>query len=70
MQTLDNNIDNDGFFKCPSCKESWVPYPIIENIGEEKTQVYCNYGCGFIFLEDYHCQLTELEQLKKTIKLK
>ena len=30
----------------------------------QKTGCYCNYGCGFIFLEDYHCQLTELEQLK------
>jgi len=43
----------NGFFKCPSCKESWTPSPPIENEGEEKTQILCLYGCGYIFLEDY-----------------
>jgi len=52
MLVLNSCIEN-GFFKCPSCKESWTPEPLIENEGEDKTQVYCLYGCGYIFLEDY-----------------
>lgn len=43
----------NGFFTCPSCKSEWTPPPNIENEGEEKTQILCEYGCNFIFLEDY-----------------
>lgn len=48
-----NSFEKDGFFQCPSCKESWTPFPQIENKGEEETQIYCLYGCGFIFLDNY-----------------
>jgi hypothetical protein len=52
-EILNNCVNDKGFFKCPSCKESWTPPPPIENVGENETQIYCGYGCGFIFLEDY-----------------
>tara|TARA_R110001599_G_scaffold26931_8_gene94881 strand:- start:10102 stop:10302 length:201 start_codon:yes stop_codon:yes gene_type:complete len=48
-----NSFVKNGFFQCPSCKESWTPSPAIENKGEDETQIYCLYGCGYIFLEDY-----------------
>lgn len=37
-------------FNCPSCSTE-QPIPQIENPGEEQTQVHCNYGCGYIFLD-------------------
>ncbi|MHA2216853.1 MAG: hypothetical protein ACXACY_12985 [Candidatus Hodarchaeales archaeon] len=48
-----NSFVKDGFFQCPSCKSKWTPTPQIENKGEDETQIYCLYGCGFIFLDDY-----------------
>ena len=52
-ETLKKHQDNFDFI-CPNCKsESNKHQTEIENPGEEKTQVYCNYGCGYIFLEDY-----------------
>jgi hypothetical protein len=42
-----------GLHTCPSCKVSYFAFKDIENKGENKTQIYCNYGCGYIFLEDY-----------------
>ena len=53
-ENLKNCIDKHGFFVCPSCKEGWFPTPEIENEGENKTQIYCGYNCGYIFLEDYN----------------
>ncbi len=58
-KVLDSFV-KDGFFKCPSCKESWTPNPSIENAGENKTQIYCGYGCGYIFLDDYKQNKDEL----------
>jgi hypothetical protein len=52
-EILNNCIKDNGDFQCPSCKTSWWPEPEIENLGEDKTQIYCLYGCGYIFLEDY-----------------
>ena len=44
----------DGnFFRCPSCKVESLGIPMITNEGEDNTQIWCPYGCGFIFLEDY-----------------
>lgn len=40
-------------FICPKCKNNDAPTPYIENVGEEKTQVYCYAGCGFIYIEDH-----------------
>tara|TARA_R110001599_G_scaffold26931_9_gene94882 strand:- start:76 stop:294 length:219 start_codon:yes stop_codon:yes gene_type:complete len=52
-QMLVLNSCIEYIFTCPSCKESWTPAPLIENEGEDKTQIHCLYGCGYIFLEDY-----------------
>ena len=41
-------------FKFPCCNSEICNTVLIENPGEEdKTQIYCLYGCGFIYLEDY-----------------
>ena len=53
-ESLKKCIDKHGFFVCPSCGEGWYPSPKIENEGDEETQVFCNYGCDFIILEDYN----------------
>jgi hypothetical protein len=50
-QTL-NNHTSGHFFKCPDCGSEWVGVPMIENPGEETTQIFCLYGCGFIFLPE------------------
>jgi hypothetical protein len=49
---LESHIDKRyNTFKCPSCKSEWQTYRVrVENPGEDETQVYCLYGCGFIFL--------------------
>jgi hypothetical protein len=57
-----NSFVKDGFFQCPSCKESWTPTPAIRNKGEDKTQIYCFYNCGFIFLDDYKTNEDEKRQ--------
>ena len=47
---------NDGLFQCPSCYTEWIGSPVIETLNEDletKTQVFCLYGCGFIYLDDY-----------------
>jgi len=38
--------------KCPQCLVESSQYLAIENPGEDKTQIYCTYGCGYIFIED------------------
>lgn len=38
---------------CPKCKTNSSQYLEIENPGEDKTQVYCSYDCGYIYIEDY-----------------
>jgi hypothetical protein len=45
----------DGLYQCPSCKSQTIRQPSITNEEDEddKTQVYCPYGCGYIYLEDY-----------------
>ena len=40
-------------FTCPSCGEGVVGFPMVENPGEDNTQIYCDYGCGYIFLEEF-----------------
>jgi len=49
LKTYSKHYKN-GLFKCPSCDSEWVGAPEIENEGERETQVYCLYGCGYIFL--------------------
>jgi len=42
-----------GFYMCPSCKTTHLGGLRIENIDDDSDdlpQVYCNYGCGYIFL--------------------
>jgi hypothetical protein len=46
------------FFVCPSCgveSSSWRTS--IENPGEDETQVYCVYGCGYIYLDYYESKV-------------
>ena len=50
------SVDSDGFFKCPSCKESWTPTPIIENIGEEKMR-HCFFYIPLYYAESIHHSL-------------
>jgi uncharacterized protein YutD len=58
IQSLNICFDHKGLFTCPCCKTQSSQYPDIENKGEDKTQIFCNYGCGYIFLEDH--QQTEV----------
>lgn len=37
----------------PCCGVEVLGTPIIENAGEELTQIRCQYGCGFIYIENY-----------------
>jgi uncharacterized protein YutD len=42
-----------GFYMCPSCMNVHLGGLTIENIeddSDELPQVYCRYGCGYIFL--------------------
>ena len=48
-EIIDSHIKG-GCFRCPQCKIEWYGRPRIENEGEESTQVYCNYGCGYMFI--------------------
>ena len=45
--------NSSGQFVCPNCASSGGQNPQIENPGEDRTQIYCNYGCGYIYLEDF-----------------
>jgi len=52
---LQNNVSGKGIlaeFDCPCCRVK-QQIPQIQNLGEEKTQVKCVYGCGYLFLEDF-----------------
>ena len=40
-------------FTCPFCNESHIGRPQIHNLdddSDELPQVFCTYGCGYIFL--------------------
>tara|TARA_R110002012_G_scaffold158774_1_gene320346 strand:- start:277 stop:492 length:216 start_codon:yes stop_codon:yes gene_type:complete len=55
QEILDSHYVGKGFgddYQCPQCKSLTWPGPLIENEDEpeELPQVYCNYGCGYIFL--------------------
>lgn len=43
-------------FVCPQCNTLHSVNPNIENLGEEydneEPQVYCMYGCGYLFLPE------------------
>ena len=40
-------------FKFPCCGVEIIDRsPQIENPGEDKTQIFCLYGCGYVFIED------------------
>jgi len=43
----------DGGFKCPQCGVHTVGWISIENedAPNELPQIYCHYGCGYMFLE-------------------
>lgn len=52
---LRNNVTGRGIlaeFDCPCCRVK-QRIPQIENKGEQRTQVRCVYGCGYLFLEDF-----------------
>lgn len=50
----DNIKDPESnYFKCPSCFSVWIGTPLIWNPGEDKTQIFCNYGCGYLYIEDF-----------------
>ena len=59
--TLKRCIQEDGLFRFPCCQVEIVSMnaPVIENpnneepYAEDKTQIMCQYGCGYIFIEDY-----------------
>ncbi len=42
-----------NYFKCPSCLTEWIGTPLIWNPGEDKTQIFCNYVCGYLYIEDF-----------------
>ena len=46
-------VTNGGDF-CPQCRSEGGQYMVIENPGEEWTQVHCAYGCGYLNLDDYY----------------
>jgi len=56
QEILDSHIVVSGFtwddYQCPQCKSQTWPSPLIENEDEpeELPQVYCDYGCGYMFL--------------------
>lgn len=37
----------------PCCGNETKDTPIIENAGEDLTQIRCRYGCGFIYVENW-----------------
>jgi len=37
----------------PCCGVEVLNTPIIENAGEDLTQIRCLYGCGFIYVEHW-----------------
>tara|TARA_R110000765_G_scaffold396661_1_gene490614 strand:+ start:188 stop:481 length:294 start_codon:yes stop_codon:yes gene_type:complete len=61
VKILESHI-NDGEFKCPSCEETWIAYPDIENCGEDTVQIFCEYGCGFIFIEEINTKEQKLRE--------
>ena len=40
-------------FISPCCGVETLSHPDLTNPGEDTTQIYCGYGCGYIFLDDY-----------------
>ena len=37
----------------PCCGNETKDTPIIENAGEDLTQIVCRFGCGFIYVENW-----------------
>jgi len=50
VKILESHMEGD-FYRCPQCTTKWYGVPPIENKGEAETQVYCLYGCGYMFIE-------------------
>ena len=38
---------NNGTWRYPCCKSEVIYPAVIENPGENYTQIYCPYGCGY-----------------------
>jgi hypothetical protein len=54
----------DGLFTCPGCGTQTVTVPLIQNKGEEQTQVWCHYGCGFLFLDAYELFMPKGKEIR------
>ena len=39
---------NNGTWKFPCCGSEICSPPSVENKGEDYTQIYCPYGCGYV----------------------
>ena len=56
QKTIDKVLKlNNWDWICPSCYEEYSNVPLIENEEdtENLTQIHCEYGCGYIFIEDH-----------------
>ena len=52
-QDLISKFWNNGAWKFPCCGEEIIWEPTDEYPEEEQTTISCDYGCGFIILDDY-----------------
>lgn len=55
---------NDGDWIYPCCNSETLDVPSIENENDKDTitQIFCPYGCGYIFVEHY------IDNLKQYLK--
>lgn len=40
----------NGSYKCPQCGAGTVSHPEAEAFENGKVQVWCHYGCGYIWI--------------------